>query len=68
MLWRRILKLVFPIACMACLTIGFAGIGRWFVLGVGLALPAWLASFNGDPVFSRRRGLFCPSAWPRPAC
>jgi hypothetical protein len=47
MLWRKILKLVFPIACLVCLTVGFAGIGRWIVLlGVLLALPAWLAAFK----------------------
>lgn len=47
MLWRNILKLVFPIACLACLTVGFAGIGRWtFLLGVLSALPVWLAAFK----------------------
>ncbi|MGD0174195.1 MAG: hypothetical protein ABSC61_07160 [Anaerolineales bacterium] len=47
MLWRKILKLVFPIACLACLAVGFAGIGQWIVLlGVLLALPAWLAAFK----------------------
>jgi hypothetical protein len=47
MLWRKILKLVFPIAGLVCLTAGFAGIGRWiFLPGVLLALLAWLAAFK----------------------
>ena len=45
MLRRKILKLVFPIAWLACLTAGSAGIGLWIVLpGVLLALPVWLAA------------------------
>jgi hypothetical protein len=47
MLRRKILKFIFPIACLACLTAGFAGIGRWIILLGGLlALPAWLAAFK----------------------
>jgi hypothetical protein len=47
MLRRKILKLVFPIAWLACLTAGSAGIGLWIVLpGVLLALPVWLAAFK----------------------
>jgi hypothetical protein len=46
MFWEKFLKLVFPIACLACLTVGLAGIGRWVVLGVLLALPVWMAAFK----------------------
>jgi uncharacterized membrane protein len=45
MLRRKILKLVFPAACLACLTLGLAGSGGWIILLGGLlALPAWLAA------------------------
>jgi hypothetical protein len=47
MLRRKIIKFVFPIACLACLTAGFAGIGRSIILLGGLlALPAWLAALK----------------------
>jgi hypothetical protein len=58
MLWRKILKLIFPIACLACLAVGLAGIGGWIVLwGVLLALPAWLASFKWGSGFFPTTGL-----------
>jgi hypothetical protein len=47
MIWRKILKLVFPIASLACLNAGFAGAGQWIaLLGVLMALLAWLAAYK----------------------
>jgi hypothetical protein len=61
MLWRKNLKLVFPTACLACLTVGFAGIGRSIVpLGVLLALPAWLTTVKWIILLG---GLLVLPAW-----
>jgi hypothetical protein len=43
MLRRKILRLVFPLACIACLAAGYAAAGQWMVLwGVPVALSVWL--------------------------
>lgn len=48
MLLRKILKLVFPLACTACLAAGYAAAGKWIALpGVLLVLAAWLLAALG---------------------
>jgi hypothetical protein len=43
MLRRKISKLVFPLACSACLAAGHAAAGQWIGLpGIALVLVAWL--------------------------
>ena len=48
MLWRKIISLVCPIACVICLAVGYAPIGQWMaLLGVLLNLFAWLFARKG---------------------
>jgi hypothetical protein len=57
MVWRKILRFVFPLACIACLAAGYAAAGQgWALWGVWLALLAWL------PAFQWRSGFFPLSA------
>jgi hypothetical protein len=53
MLRRKILRLVCPLACTACLAAGYAAVGKWIAwLGVLLALSAWLLAALRSAAFS----------------
>jgi hypothetical protein len=42
---RKSLSLIFSLACVVCLAVGFAMVGQWlFMPGILLALSAWLFS------------------------